>query len=200
MAEIKIEPKKKVWLWLLIGFVIAVLLVYFLLFRDNGKNMEAITEADNITNTNESDLLWVKENNSTVAAYVNFIESGKDKMSLDHAYTNEALLKLMAATKAIAGEVGFEVEADLEKVKEYANMITKDPFETTHADNIRKADDILTNALQNIQKAKFPGLADEIDELISASKSIKPGILTLEQKDEVKNYFAKASDLLKKMN
>lgn len=200
MAEIKIEPKKQVWLWLLIGFVIAVLLVYFLLFRDNGKNMEAITEADNITNTNDSDLLWVKENNSTVAAYVNFIESGKDKMSLDHAYTNEALLKLMAATKAIAGEVGFEVEADLEKVKEYADMITKDPFETTHADNIRKADDILTNALQNIQKAKFPGLADEVDELISASESIKPEILTLEQKDEVKNYFAKASDLLKKMN
>lgn len=200
MAEIKIEPRKQVWLWLLIGIVIAVLLVYFLLFRDNGKNIEAITEAVNITNTNESDLLWVKENNSTVAAYVNFIESGKDKMSFDHAYTNEALLKLIAATKAIASEVGLEVEADLEMVKEYANMITMDPFETTHADNIRKADAILTNALQNIQKAKFPGLADEVAELISASESIKPETLTLEQKYEVKNYFAKASDLLKKMN
>jgi hypothetical protein len=30
-------------------------------------------------------------------------------------------------------------------------MISSDPFETTHADNIRKADAILTNVLQNIQ-------------------------------------------------
>ena len=76
----------------------------------------------------------------------------------------------------------------------------QDPFETTHADNIRKADDILTNILQNIQKAKYPGLADEVAALKSASESIKPGVLTLEQKDAVKNYFAKASDLLQKMN
>jgi hypothetical protein len=54
--------------------------------------------------------------------------------------------------------------------------------------------------LQNIQKAKYPGLADEVEELKSASESINPEVLTLEQKDAVKNYFAKASDLLQKMN
>lgn len=200
MAEIKIEQKKQVWPWLLVGLVIAALLVYFLVFRDNNKNTEAVTEADYITNTNEPDLLGVKENNGTVAAYVNFVENTKEKMSLDHAYTTEALLKLIEATNAIANEVGYEVRADLEKVKEYAKMITNDPFETTHADNIRKAADILTNVLQNIQNAKYPGLADEVEELKSASESIKPGVLTLEQKDAVKNYFAKASDLLQKMN
>ncbi len=200
MAEIKIEQKKQVWPWLLVGLVVVALLLYFLVFRDNGKNTEVVTEADDITITNESDLLGVKENNSTVAAYVNFVENSKEKMSLDHAYTNEALLKLIDATNAKANEVGYEVQADLEKVKEYAQMITTDPFETTHADNIRKADDILTNVLQNIQKAKFPDLADEVEELKSASESIKPGVLTLEQKDAVKNYFAKAANLLQKMN
>ena len=200
MAEIKIEQKKQVWPWLLVGLIIAALLVYFLVFRDNGKNTEAVTEADYITNTNEPNLLGVKENNGTVAAYVNFVENSKEKMSLDHAYTNEALLKLIEATNAMGNELGYEVQADLEKVKEYAKMISRDPFETTHADNIRKADDILTNVLQNIQKAKYPGLAGEVEELKSASESIKPGVLTLEQKDAVKNYFAKASDLLQKMN
>jgi len=43
-------------------------------------------------------------------------------------------------------------------------------------------------------------LADEVTALKSASESIKLGVLTLEQKDAVKNYFAKASDLLQKMN
>ena len=200
MAEIKIEQKKQIWPWLLVGLVIAALLVYFLVFSENGKITEAVTEADYNTNTNEPDLIGVKENNVTVAAYVNFVENSEENMGLDHDYTNEALLKLIEATNAMANEVGYEVRADLDKAKEYANMITKDPFETSHADNIRKANDILTNVLQNIQKAKYPGLANEVEELRSASESIKPGVLALEQKDAVKNYFAKASDLLKKMN
>ena len=45
------------------------------------------------------------------------------------------------------------------------SMITKDPFDTTHADNIRKAADILATVLQNIQKAKYPSLFDEVEEL-----------------------------------
>jgi hypothetical protein len=127
-----------------------------------------VTEPNSITNTNESDLLGIKENNGTVEAYVNFVENNNEKMSLDHEYTNEALLKLIEATDAMANEVGYDVHSDLEKVREYAKMITKDPFETTHADNIRNVDSILTNILQNIQKAKYPGLADEVTALKSA--------------------------------
>jgi len=200
MAEIKIEQKKPGWPWIIIVLGIAALLVYFLIFRDNGKNTEAVNEVEYATNTKESDLLEVKENNATVADYVNFVQNTKQKMSLDHEYTNEALFKLIEAVNAMAGEVGYEVRADLEKVKEYAKMITKDPFETTHADNIRKATDVLTNVLQNIQKAKYPGLADEVELLKRSSESIKPEVLTLDQKDAVKNYFAEASDLLQKMN
>ncbi len=133
-------------------------------------------------------------------AYVNFVANSKDKMSLDHEYTNEALLKLIEATDAMANEVGYEVQADIEKAREYAKMIERAPFETTHANTIRNADNILTNVLQNIQKAKYPGLADEVSALKKASESIKMEVLTLEQKDAVKNYFAKASDLLQKMN
>jgi hypothetical protein len=73
-----------------------------------------------------------------------------------------------------------------EKVKEYADMITDDPYETTHANHIRKAVDILTNVLQNIQKAAYPGLADEVKELKSASESIKPEVLTLNQKMQLR--------------
>jgi hypothetical protein len=200
MAEIKVEQKKPIWPWLLFGLIIVALFVYFLVFRDNGENTEAVTEPEPITITNETDLLGIKENNDIVAAYVNFVENNKEKMSLDHAYTNEALSKLIEATNAIANEVGYDVQADIEKAKEYAKMISSDPFETTHADNIRKADAILTNVLQNIQKAKYPGLTDEVVALKSATESIKLGILALEQKDAVKNYFAKASDLLQKMN
>lgn len=74
MAEIKIEQKKQFWPWLLVGLIIAALLVYFLVFRDKGNETEIVTEANYITNTNEIDLLGVKDNNSTVAAFVSFVE------------------------------------------------------------------------------------------------------------------------------
>jgi hypothetical protein len=200
MAEIKIERRKQIWPWMLVGLVIAASLVYFIAIRDNSKIAKTDTQDDYNTDTEKQNLIGVNENNSTVAAYVNFVENSNQQMSLDHAYTNEALLKLTDATNAMADEVGYEVRADLEKVKEYATMITKDPFDTTHADNIRKANDIITTVLHNIQKAHYPSLVNDIEELKIASALIKPDVLTLDQKDAVKNFFAKASDLLKKMN
>ena len=151
-------------------------------------------------NADDTGLINVHENNSTVAAFVTFVNDDANKMSLDHAYTNEALLKLMEATNAMADEIGYNVRADLDKVKEYADKITLDPFETSHADNIRKAADIITNVLQNMQQAKYAGLTNEVAALRNASASINPDVLTLDQKDAVKSFFSEAADLLKKMN
>jgi hypothetical protein len=119
MAEIKIEQKNRFGrgCWLALS---SLHCLYILVFRDNGENTEAVTEPEPITITNETDLLGIKENNDIVAAYVNFVENNKEKMSLDHAYTNEALSKLIEATNAIANEVGYDVQADIEKAKEYA--------------------------------------------------------------------------------
>ncbi len=209
MAEIKIEKKKRVWPWILLALVVIAVLIYFLAFRDNTdrdyadpdhteNRIEATETAEPVETTTAP--INVNENNSTVEAYVGFVETSNQTMKLDHAYTNEALSKLTDATNAMAKELGYEVQADIEKAKEYAEMIMKDPFETTHADNIRKAGDLLTKVLQNIQKAKYPGLANDVEDLRNASESIKPGVLTLDQRDEVKTFFAKAADLIKKMN
>lgn len=199
MAEIKIEKKSMAWLWMLLFVGIAVL-VYFVAFHKYDDKVNETAKTSDTISTGGTDLINVTENNTTVAAYVNFADSNKNKMTLDHAYTNEALLKLTEATQAMADEVGYEVRADLEKVREYATMITKDPFETTHADNIKKADDILARVLQNIQMSKFPGLTNEVAELKNAAASIKPGVLALNQRSEIETFFHKAAELLRKMN
>lgn len=192
MAEIKIEKKKSVWLLVLLIFGVTAVLLYLLSLNDGSQKMEKIPET--------TDLLSVNENLATVNAFVVFVESDSNKMTLDHAYTNEALLKLVEATNAIADEVGYDIKADIDQVKEYAEIITVEPYETTHANNIRKAADILTNILQNIQQAKYPGLSNEVVQLRNASSSINPDVLTLDQKDAVKSFFSSAADLLKKMN
>ena len=200
MAEIKIEQKTQVWPWLLVGLVIAALAIYFLMDNDDVNTTEVVTEENYVPDTNESNLLDVKENNSTVAAFISFVENDTNRASLDNAYTNEALLKLTAATNAMAEEIGYDVRADFDKVKESASLIAKETFESSKAKNIRNATDLSTTSLQNMQLAKYPSLSDEVEELKSASAAIDPLAPTLGQKDAVKNYFAKAADLLKKMN
>jgi hypothetical protein len=142
----------------------------------------------------------VHENNTIVTAFVDFIELDSNRMSLDHAFTIEVFLKLTNATNAISDAAGYDVKADIDSVKMYAEMITQDPFEITHANNIRRACNILTKVLQNIQVAKYPGLTTEVAELKNASISINPDMLTLDQQDAVISFFKKAAVLLKKMN
>lgn len=193
MTEIKIEKKRTVWPWILLGLGLIALLLYFFVFNKANEN-ERVVEVPTTT------LIDVHKNNSTVTAYVTFINSDSNKMSLDHSFANEALLKLTDATNAMANEVGYNVKADLDKAKELANKITNDPFETSHADNIRKAADILAGSLQNLQQAKYPGLANEARAVKDAAMAINPEILTLDQKDAVKTFFSNAADILQKMN
>jgi hypothetical protein len=200
MAEIKIEQKKQAGLWLLAGLVIAGLVIYFLMFRDNNKvnATDVVTEKNYTSDTNDGDLLDVKENNSTVAAFISFVENDTNRVSLNYAYTNEALVKLTAATTAMAEEINYDVRTNLDKVKELILVIANEPFESSKAQNIRNATDISTTSLQNMQLAKYPTLANEVEELKNASTAIDPSAITLEQKEVVKDYFARAADLLKK--
>ncbi len=120
MAEIKIEQKKQNWPWIIVGLVVVAILVYYIGFRDNNNSnmIEEVTESNYVSRVNESGLLGVKENNSTVAAFISFVENDTSRMSLNHAYTNEAFLKLTAATNAMAAEISYDIQSDLEKVND----------------------------------------------------------------------------------
>jgi len=88
----------------------------------------------------------------------------------------------------------------LNKVKESATLVANEPFETSNANNIRNAADNSNTALQHMQLAKYPWLTDEVEDLKIASASINPEAQKLGQNDAVRNYFAKAADILQKMN
>ncbi len=191
MTEIKIEKKKPVWPWILLvlGLLAAA---WFFFFRNDRDEPEETAD--------KTALIDIHENNSTVAAYVTFINSDTNTMSLDHAFTSEALTKLTDAVDAMATEAGYDVKADIAKAKQLADEITADPMVTTHGDKIRSAADVLSTSLQNMQQAKYPGLGAEAADVKSAASAINPETLTLDQRDAVKSFFRKAADLLTKMN
>ncbi|MEJ6981286.1 hypothetical protein WG906_12535 [Pedobacter sp. P351] len=189
MTEIKIEKKKPAWpLIVLAVAIIGLILVYFLAYNDR--------EDEVVGNLDNTEIVPGSE----ITSYFLLIDSDPDSMSLSHEFTNDALMRLIQATSFTALKNNFDIKADLESARNYATDITKDPFETTHADKIRKAADILTTALVNLQEANYPDLINEATELEKAAAAIDPDTLTLEQKVEVKTFFRKAKDLLHEMN
>ncbi len=200
MTEIKIEKKKTFIPWIIAGVIILILIVYFFMLKDNKEEVKEVQKTNKVLPEVKTDLIDVKENNSIIASYINFVENDKNNMTLDHKFTNAALLKLTDAVEAMSIEIKYDIQRDLVELKQHISTITKDPYINTHADTIRKACEHLTNIMKNMQQYRFPSLENDIVELIKASEAINPDVLALKQKDAVKNYFRKAAELLKKMN
>lgn len=195
MAEIKIEKKKPIWPWILIGLIILAVILYFL-FRDKNNNQDVNEYVDSTSMGMDNQT----ENNGAVAAYINFVNGKADSMSLDHEYSNEALSKLIDATKAVSDKTGVDVRANLDEAKRLAEQITVNPTATTHADDIRKASTIIATALGTIQQSKFPDLSADSNNLMNEAKAIDDNDLTLNQKSTVKTFYDAAANLLQKMN
>lgn len=194
MAEIKIEKKPPVWPWILLGLLLLGGLIYWFALRgDDGDTLVA----DN-TET------MVMDNEIVVPAavtdYLTFVDGDTEPMGLDHEYTNAALMKLTAAIQAVAQVNDYDIRADLDQAKEYAAKIEQDPFETTHANSIRKAAETLGGTMHRMQEAKFPQLSSEAQTVVDAAGKIDPDVLTLDQKPAVKGFFGEAASLLSKMN
>lgn len=195
MAELDVEKKKNpIWPWIIIGLIILGLIIYFLVLQDTNGDSDTDDPAETEQVSREP------LQNTTVAAFVSFIQEDTAQMGIDHEFTNEALLRLTNATKAMADEVNVDVERDLTVVRDNAKEITQEPFETTHANKIRNSTDKLSDALRTIQQAEFPDLGNKANNLRNASESIDPEVLTLEQREKVKAYFDQAADLLGSMN
>ena len=197
MAEINIEKKTPKWPWILLILVIIGVLIYLFAANGDGEKTEEVTE-DTTEELAESP--QAAPDNSTVLAFVSFIKDDPDSMGLDHEFTNEALLRLTNATDAMADEISFDIRKDTDEVRTLSEKITRDPFDTTHANSIKEAANILAQSLLNIQQHAFPGLASEADEVKNAAEDVETDELTLDQKEAVKKFFRESADLLEKMN
>lgn len=207
MAEIKIEKKKSVWPWILVAVLLILALLYFFVWADNDDddmddmddmNTEQVMEEDEMVDDTTN---YSEAGTTGYAAAVNEYDTyiNDPKMGRDHEYANGALLKLIAAVEATADKIGVNIEADLEKAKSEAQDIKKDPMAVTHANGIKKAGDNILNALETMQKEKFPDMGNAYTKVETAYKKIEGNKETLNQKDAVKSFFQEASTLLNSM-
>jgi hypothetical protein len=92
-----------------------------------------------------------------------------------------------------------DIKADLDEARANANEIKEEPYDINHADLIKKSGISIVRALTTMQEAKFPDLAKEVVNIDEALSAIDKVELTLDQKDDVKNFFNLAESLLVKM-
>lgn len=211
MAEIKIEKKSKpVWPWLL-GLLLLVLLAWgaFEVFQDDRQEV-AVTENRDFTEPQADEQQQPEQQTGTdgtagltagpVQEYVEFTNQTEDaEMGVDHEFTSEGLNKLAEALEDVADNAGIEdeqLQANIEDIKSKADFIQEDWEDLTHADSIRAAFASANDAFETIQQQEFPQQSQQVDELKQQAQEVKPGAMTLEQRQEVKEYFDKSAETL----
>ncbi len=215
MAEIKIEKKKPVWPWILLGLVILGVILYFLLSdnntdtMDDRDDMEEVDTTYQTTQVREGDTAtWPEDTNRTPSAtadnqsvdtYLSHV-GNTSRMGMEHEYTNNALLHLINAVDYKAQEQNVNIQTDLTEIRNDARAITQNPQATDHANHIRNAATKLTNAMEKIQEKKFPNLSQDITDVRDAAQNIDTSVLTLEQRDKINSFFNEAADVLRKMS
>lgn len=217
MAEIKIEKKKPIWPWILLGLIILGIILYFLLAGNNDdmddmddmddNRTEQVTDTTYTDNQRSGTQDWDDasgntpgtSNENSVSNYLAHV-GDRDRMGVDHEYTNNALLHLINAVEAKAAEVNVDIDQDLEEMRNNAEAITENPQATNHANHIKETGNKIADALEKIQESNYPNLSDDVEDVRTALQEIDGSVLTLEQREEINSFFKESADVLQNMS
>lgn len=194
MAEIKIKKKAPIWPWV-VGALVLALIIYLLVSSDD--NIDDVDDV-NVDDTEQvivqDTVVETKVETDEIADYNRYVSD--QTMDVNHEYSNTALTKLIAATRAAANELNIDVSSDLSAAETKANEITKDPTSLKHSNEIKDAAQHISSALKKIQNEKFPDLKSQYEDVEKSVSNIKKDVATLDQKDAVRDFFNKAGNLL----
>jgi len=213
MADIRIEKKERssILPWIL-GLLVAALAIWGIAEAfDEGEEMLVDEEIEEPVNDYGSEIVERGNTYSLVdfedeeigrdyynyaADYETYTANMTGEMGLDHEFSHNALTKLANTTAALATAHGMgadvNIQAEKRKIMSAANYITRDPNSTDHADRIREAAMSIVGVLERVQTAKYPGYEDAVAEVKAAAMDINKSTLTLNQKEDVRDFFGKA--------
>jgi hypothetical protein len=209
MAEIKIEKKKPVWPWILLGLIILAVILYFVFadedtddVYDDDNTEQVITTSESEENMDDMDTAtWEDDNLSgddSASMYVTHI-GDTEKMGIDHEYSSEALVLLINALENRTEEANINTDIEIQELKNDVRDIKEDPQSLTHANAIKNVGMKIANLMEKVQKEKFPNISQDVQEVRTAVQNIQPSTPTLDQKDAVNSFYKEAGDVLQNM-
>lgn len=205
MADIRIEEKKgsSIIPWI-IGLLLLALLIWgaMELFGDDDDIDEVVTE-EAITEEPVAPVT-TSDYAPAIAAFMATTDDMEGEMGLDHEFSHRALTELADASVAIAQSKGVvdETNADskADRVKQLADDITKDPMAGDHADKIKQAALLITEILEDVNTQADGGNATEaVTNLRVQAQALSSATLTLDQKEDVRAFFAQARTVLEQL-
>ena len=222
MAQIRIERKPSggtgaVWPWI-VGLLVLGLIVWGVseAFEESDETYtEEVIEGDagvagvatGIDENNNYKDYETPDNNysESVGRYLSTTADMEGDMGLDHNFSHRALTELAMATKQIAQSKGLMDEADVkekaDRVDQLANDIMRDPMAGDHADKIKMASMLIVEILEDIDEEAYSGRAvDDIAKLRQEAQAMNAETLTLDQKENVRSFFAQARLVLQRMS
>lgn len=206
MAEINIQRKEKsMWPWIIGGLILLLVILFLAGVFDSDKNIyDNGTTTDTVTQNNPVPAVTPEsEFPSEVQTYLAYIrEHDTTDIGLNHEYSATALVYLADALNVLVDRDymgNTQVDSTRKILREQAANLRKDPASTQHAEMIRSAAISAANLIEIMQKVQFPDLAATAAEVRTAAMAVNPAVLTLEQKQNIKNFFVKAGVALKAM-
>ncbi|TDH28527.1 hypothetical protein EXU57_00145 [Segetibacter sp. 3557_3] len=187
MKEKDGKPKRNIWLYLFLALIIAGGIAAYIGLTTTRKDDQATTEET------------ADFKDPSVEEYVSYVETGQ-RMDLNHEYTSKSIRLLATAIVSKGKSLDLDLTAVTGRVEKIAAHITQDPLETSHADSIRSAAELLSANLERIQKNRYPKLNAQTNAVSTAAKAINADVLTLQQEEKVKAFFQKSAELLESMN
>lgn len=194
MTKIDIQKKgSPVWPWI-IGIILAFVLVWILVDTDERKDT-AIVDTE-ITEPGED---YTAESDE-VQSFLNFAADGN--MGIDHEYTSSGIQNMADALEYIADNSNADVQTQnkVDELNNKAESITQDPESTKHADKIKDAFVTAADLITNLQQSVYPELNQEAQDVVNASENINSNELTLNQKQEIKNFFDETAQVVRAMS
>lgn len=219
MAEIRVEKRRKpLWPWI-IGVLAIILVAFLLLNRDNIENNEnsvASTgtvqkegvsggKSDNEFSDNTVPSAIKVTGTDCINKFSGFIQENKTKSmeGVDHAYTHDGLHYLSCSLESLIDQNNVqnaELAKKQNKLNQTAKDIRKDLNSENHSNMIKDAFKESVDIMETIQKESYPELKDNVAEVRKAANDLEAKPSALEQKEEIGQFFEKASKVVTEMN
>ena len=160
-------------------------------WNDNKSDQDAYANTDKRWVEGESTTKGVEAHG--VDAYNAWYEK-EDSMSLDHDYTYTGITRLVAAIEDVENRYekvrNTESFSDFEEeVTALADKLTVKPLSDQHADAARKAFQLISNRIVEMEKACGEEDLSNSDAVVATAEDINPDELLLDQNEDVKRFF-----------